>query len=248
MQRVALPAGGDAPARKLNTDARLAWKRLADVAVGSVTLVVLAPALLLVAMAIWAEDGLPVLFHQKRLGRDGREFTLLKFRKFRNRHTLGDCPLTLKHDPRLTKVGNLLERMKIDELPQFWNVLKGDMSLVGPRPETPYFADCFKGAYRDVLRFKPGIFGPSQAVFRDESTLHHVGSDPEQFYRDVLFPLKARIDLAYFPHANARLDLRWTLRCILAVLGRRFLPGRGADHVQERVESCLHLLAGETKR
>ena len=120
------------------------------------------------------------------------------------------------------------------------------MSVVGPRPETPHFADCFKGAHRDLLRYKPGIFGPSQAVFRDESTLHDVGSDPEQFYRAVLFPLKARLDLAYFPHRNARLDVKWTLRCVLAVLGLRFLPSRG-DDLQERVDNCLQLLAEEAK-
>lgn len=224
-----------------------ALKRILDVAVASAALVALAPVLIFVALAICIEDGWPILFFQTRLGHYGEEFVLYKFRKFRNRNTLGNSPLTLRDDPRLTRVGRFLERSKIDEVPQLWNILKGDMTLVGPRPETPHFADCFDGGYRELLSYKPGIFGPSQAVFRSESTLHEAGRDPEQFYRAVLFPMKARLDLAYFPHGSIRRDIRWAARSVMAVLGLWFLSGSGTD-LAGQVESCLELLAGEAKR
>ncbi len=224
--------------------ARLALKRALDAAFALVALALLAPVLIVVALAICIEDGWPILFFQSRLGRDGRPFVLLKFRKFRNCPDLGRCPLTLRDDPRFTRVGRFLERTKIDEVPQLWNILKGEMSIVGPRPETPHFADCFVGPHRELLRYKPGIFGPSQAVFRNESTLH--ADDPEQYYRAVLFPLKARLDLAYFPNAHTRLDAIWTVRCLLAVLGL-YLVAEGTDML-EQVETCLALLAGDTKR
>jgi lipopolysaccharide/colanic/teichoic acid biosynthesis glycosyltransferase len=222
-------------------------KRILDVVFASAALVALAPVLIFVALAICIEDGWPILYFQTRLGHNGEEFVLYKFRKFRIRNTLGNSPLTLKDDPRLTRVGRFLERSKFDEVPQLWNIVKGHMTIVGPRPETPHFADCFEGAYRELLSYKPGIFGPSQAVFRSESTLHDAGRDPEQFYRAVLFPMKARLDLAYFPHGNTWLDLKWTARCVMAVLGLWFLSDGRID-LPSQVESCLELLAGEAKR
>ncbi len=235
-------AGGTLPAWTASARARL--KRGLDITFAVVALVLLMPAIFVVVLAIYIEDGWPILFFQNRLGRNGEQFVLCKFRKFRNRHTLGNCPLTLKDDPRCTRVGRLLERTKIDEVPQLWNILKGDMSVVGPRPETPHFADCFVGAHRELLRYKPGLFGPSQAVFRSESTLH--ASDPEEYYRTVLFPLKAQLDLAYFPYGSTRLDCKWTLRCVLAVLGLDLVRDGGSD-LRQQVESCLQLLAGEKK-
>jgi lipopolysaccharide/colanic/teichoic acid biosynthesis glycosyltransferase len=222
-------------------------KRILDIVAASAALVVVAPVLLLAALAICIEDGWPILFFQTRLGQYGEEFVLYKFRKFRKRNLLGSSPLTLRDDPRLTRVGRFLERSKIDELPQLWNVLRGNMAVVGPRPETPHFSDCFEGSHRELLSYKPGIFGPSQAVFRNESTLHEEGRDPEQFYRDVLFPMKARLDLAYFPHCSVRLDARWAVRCVMAVIGVGFLPDAGAD-LASQVESCLELLVYEAKR
>ena len=235
----------DSPMRRAGGPRHLSIRAL-DIAAASAATAVLAPLLIFVVLAIAIEDGWPILFFQRRVGRHGREFVMWKFRKFRRRHGLPDCPLTLLGDPRLTRVGRFLERTKMDEVPQLWNVLRGQMSIVGPRPETPHFSDCFGGPYEELLRHKPGIFGPSQAVFRSESTLHKPGFDPEQFYRTVLFPLKARLDLAYFPYRSVRLDLRWVGRCVLAVLGLRFLPGETAD-LQEQVESCLRLLASEAK-
>jgi lipopolysaccharide/colanic/teichoic acid biosynthesis glycosyltransferase len=132
----------------------------------------------------------------------------------------------------MTPLGRVLGETKLDELPQLWNVLKGDMSIIGPRPESLEFADCFADAYRSVLNHKPGIFGPSQAFFRDECLLFPAGGDPTHFYRNVLFPLKARFDLSYYPTRTIKSDLVWLVRAVLAVVGRQpsaALPGASRD-------------------
>jgi hypothetical protein len=136
----------------------------------------------------------------------------------------------------LTGVGRFLLRTKLDELPQLWNVLKGDMSIVGPRPESLDFQDCFKGPCARVLEHKPGIFGPSQVLFRNEYIFHHRHPEPEQFYRDVLFPLKADIDLAYFEHRTLCRDLGWAVRSALAVFGWSSLLQQSAAVVEEAEE------------
>jgi lipopolysaccharide/colanic/teichoic acid biosynthesis glycosyltransferase len=193
--------------------------RLLDVLVACAALVLLAPVMVLVAAAIFLEDGRPIFFSQLRLGHRGRHFRIHKFRKFRETRRPTGLSVTLANDPRLTRLGGFLARGKLDELPQLWNVLKGDMSLVGPRPETLDFQDCFKESYSTLLAYKPGIFGPSQVLFRSESSLYSGHTDPEQFYRTVLFPLKACIDLAYFPYRNLFWDLAWIIRGVLAVFG-----------------------------
>ncbi|HYN39030.1 MAG TPA: sugar transferase [Rhodospirillales bacterium] len=198
-------------------------KRALDVVVATAALVVLAPVMLLVAIAVRAETPGPVLFAQHRLGRYGRPFRLLKFRKFPHfpatRDPAAQGPaVTVHNDARLTGVGRLLQRSKLDELPQFWNVLTGTMSLVGPRPESPRFAGCYGDAYTGLLEHRPGLFGPAQVLFRNESALFPPDRDPEDFYRAVLFPAKARLDLAYYRTASVAGDIGWLLRGALAVL------------------------------
>lgn len=182
-------------------------------------LLMLLPVITLIVLAICLEDGGPVLFAQTRLGRNGRPFALLKFRKFTPDCGTTGRAVTVSGDKRLTRVGRCLEHSKLDELPQLWNILRGDMALVGPRPESMFFADCFSGVYRGLLHYRPGIFGPAQALFRDEKRMYPEGCDPEEFYRQVLFPTKARIDLAYYPARSWRSDLGWICRCCLAVCG-----------------------------
>ncbi len=196
-----------------------AARRVLDVTMALASFLLLAGPMAVIALAVCIESGGPVIFSQIRLGRRGRYFRLYKFRKFHRDAGAGGRAVTLNGDPRLTRVGKVLEWTKLNELPQLWNVLKGDMSMVGPRPETLNFADCFRDGYQRVLDYKPGIFGPSQVFFRNESALYPAGCDPDQFYRDVLFPLKAYIDLAYFPHRNISLDLGCIVHGVFAVLG-----------------------------
>jgi lipopolysaccharide/colanic/teichoic acid biosynthesis glycosyltransferase len=192
--------------------------RLVDICLAATILWCLAPVMLVVALALLLEGGRPILFSQVRLGYRGHPFRLLKFRKFRvTEHR--NLPVTVANDPRLTRVGRFLERSKLDELPQLWNVLRGEMAMVGPRPETPNFADCYTEADRWLMEYRPGIFGPTQALFRNEARLYQPGHDPEQFYREVLFPAKARVDLAYYSSRTLARDMGWMLRGMMAVVG-----------------------------
>ena len=187
--------------------------------VAAVLILLLLPLLICIALAIYLEDGGPVLFHQCRLAQRGKQFAMYKFRKFSAGCSSSGRAVTLRNDDRFTRIGHLLEWTKLDELPQLFNVLKGDMFIVGPRPESLAFADCFQGRYRELLEYRPGLLGPAQALFRNESAFYPVGQDPEEFYRQVLFPIKADIDLSYYPERSWYVDIAWATRCGLAVLG-----------------------------
>jgi lipopolysaccharide/colanic/teichoic acid biosynthesis glycosyltransferase len=187
-------------------------RRTLDVLCAAVATSILAPVMLIVAIAILIESGGPILFSQLRLGQHGRPFRMYKFRKFRPDCDNHGCPLTIEEDDRLTAVGRVLAASKLDELPQLWNVLRSDMSLVGPRPESLAFTDCFRNGFEKVLNHKPGLFGPCQVMFRHESKLFPTGVAPEEFYRQVLFPAKAKVDLAYFSRRTLISDLGWILR------------------------------------
>ena len=193
--------------------------RALDILLAVVGLVVLSPVMLIIAIAIVVDSGRPVLFSQIRLGRDGRHFRMYKFRKFRPDCSASGRPLTLCNDDRASNVGRFLAATKLDELPQLYNILRGDMAFVGPRPESLAFAGCFDEQHRAVLDHKPGIFGPSQAAFRSEAKLYPEGGDLVSFYREVLFPLKASLDLEYYPRRTLFKDLAWIVRGVLAVIG-----------------------------
>jgi lipopolysaccharide/colanic/teichoic acid biosynthesis glycosyltransferase len=203
-------------------------RRSCDIVLASLSLVALAPVMLLISIAVFLEDAGPVLFRQVRLGVDGLPFGMYKFRKFR--HSCGEsgAPLTVEGDSRLTVVGKFLAATKLDELPQLWNVLKGDMAIVGPRPESLAFADCFRDGYEEILLHKPGLVGPSQVVFRHEARLYPEGEDASVFYRRVLFPAKAGLDLAYFRHRTIGSDFALMMRSALAILNILPQPKAGS--------------------
>lgn len=193
--------------------------RAIDIVLAVLGLVTLAPLLLLIMVAVVVESGFPIFFAQTRMGRDGRPFRMYKFRKF-PASCAGGCPLTLQNDTRMTRVGSFLARTKLDEMPQLYNIIRGDMAIVGPRPESMAFAGCFTGIMRRLLDHRPGIFGPSQVAFRNECALYPAGTDPVQFYCDTLFPSKAALDLSYYAHRTVWADLAWIVRGVLAVFGR----------------------------
>ena len=184
-------------------------RRVVDVLCAGIAILVFSPGFLLIALTIWVEGGRPILYSQMRLGLNGSPFRMYKFRKFR-----ADCddrgsPLTAMNDERMTTIGRVLAAFKLDELPQLWNVLRGDMSLVGPRPETMVFVDCFRNGFERILEHRPGLIGPCQILFRQESSLFPPDGDVTEFYRKVLFPAKAKIDLAYYPNRTVMSDLGW---------------------------------------
>lgn len=220
--------------------------RTLDLIVALASLVVLAPLMLFLALAVWSESGRPIFFSQVRLGKDGRHFRVIKFRKFHHDKNLGGPAVTTDSDARMTRVGKLLARTKFDELPQLWNVVKGEMSIVGPRPEVLDFSDCYDGPFRSVLQYKPGIFGPSQVIFRYESSLYPESCDPHHIYRAIVFPTKARIDLAYFPNRTVLLDLLWIVCGVWAVLGFSSLPRKDLKQI-EHLEDWVRRVSGGSR-
>jgi lipopolysaccharide/colanic/teichoic acid biosynthesis glycosyltransferase len=199
-------------------------RRAMDLAVATMAAAMLAPLMLLIAVVLLLEGGWPVLFVQTRVGIGAKVFQIYKFRKFDVECSPNGLPLTLAGDCRMTRIGRLLAATKFDELPQLWNVLKGDMAIIGPRPESLEFADCFRNGLEAILRYKPGLLGPSQVLFRHEACFFPRSTDPIRFYREVLFPAKARIDLAYYPQRTIGSDISWMWRGFLAVLRQAHTP------------------------
>ena len=165
-------------------------------------LVVLAPLALVLAVLVKASDGGPVFYRQRRVGLGGRPFDILKFRTMVvDAERLGPS-VTKDHDPRITRLGRLLRRGKLDELPQLWNVLAGEMSFVGPRPEVPRYVERYTPEQRVILSFKPGITDLATLVFRDEETLLRTAANVEEFYVAQCVPRKLRLNLRYARRAN----------------------------------------------
>lgn len=183
-----------------------------DRLVAAAGLILLSPVLLTIAAAIAVEDSLPVFFRQVRIGRGGRPFQILKFRSMRA--GVAGPRITAANDARLTRVGNLLRRYKLDELPQLWNVLKGQMSLVGPRPEVPAFVDPSDPAWQAVLAAKPGITDVASLVYRNEEEILAGRSDPEDYYREVVLPEKLAINLQYIANSSFWRDLRLIMQTV----------------------------------
>ena len=187
-------------------------KRVMDVVLAAAGLILGAPLIALIALAVRLDSPGRVIFSQERLGLHGKVFRMHKFRKFPDSWGDRGAGVTVAGDARMTRLGRFLERSKFDEIPQLWNILKGEMSFVGPRPETLRFKDLFEGELARVHDFLPGIFGPNQIAFRNESKMYPPDRDPEQFYREELFPRKARNDIAYFSQSNAFSDFLLILR------------------------------------
>ena len=163
------------------------------------------PILAIAAAAIVIEDGFPILFLQQRVGKAGVLFNVFKLRSMRN----GSGPMvTAAGDSRITKTGWLLRKYKLDEVVQLWNVVRGDMSLVGPRPEVPKFVDLNNPLWQQVLSVKPGITDVSTLAFRDEESILKNQTDPEAYYRTHVLPHKLRLQTAELRNRSWRQDLR----------------------------------------
>lgn len=192
-------------------------KRAFDVVVSSAVLSASLPLLAGAALAV-ASDGGPVLFRQERVGRNGRRFRMLKLRTMRHDRTTPGAALTVGADDRITPVGRWLRATKVDELPQLWNVLRGEMSLVGPRPEVAQYVDQYGEREKEVLALVPGITDPASIRYRNESELLAQARDPEEYYRRVVLPDKLRLSIDYGKQATFTSDLVVLLRTALAVV------------------------------
>lgn len=196
-------------------------KRAFDLAVAALGLLLTAPLLALIAVAIKCDSSGPVLFRQDRVGRGGRIFRIHKFRTMVVDAPTRGTSLTVGDDARITRVGRFLRRSKLDELPQLLDVLAGAMSLVGPRPELPQYVALYPAALRDkVLRVRPGITDPVSLTFVDESALLARAPDPEREYVEVILPRKLTAAAEYAEHATLVTDLRIITRTLQTVLRR----------------------------
>ncbi|HEX7361434.1 MAG TPA: sugar transferase [Bryobacteraceae bacterium] len=157
--------------------------------------IALSPVLIVIACAIAIADGPPVLFRQTRIGLGGRPFELLKFRSMIT-NTPGPR-VTAATDNRITRVGSVLRRFKLDELPQLWNIVRGEMCVIGPRPEVPHFVNCADPLWCTILASKPGLTSLATLTYRHEEEIVAQSDSPEQYYRDVLLPDKLRLDAGY---------------------------------------------------
>jgi lipopolysaccharide/colanic/teichoic acid biosynthesis glycosyltransferase len=188
-------------------------KRLFDVAASLVALIVLSPLLALIALAVKLTSSGPVFHRGERIGRDGVPFRIVKFRTMRA--NAGGPAITREHDSRITPVGRLLRRFKLDELPQLINVLRGEMSIVGPRPEAPEYVRLYTGDERRVLSVRPGLTSPASLRYRNEASL--LGDDWHERYVNEIMRDKLRDDLRYIDTRTFLGDLRLILRTIAAV-------------------------------
>lgn len=192
-------------------------KYIFDRLMAFIGLAVLWAVLAAVAVLICVKmPGGPVIFKQKRVGRGGRLFTMHKFRSMTVGH--GGSSVSVAGESRITPLGAKLRRYKLDELPELWNVLIGDMSFVGPRPDVPGYADKLTGDDREVLRLRPGITGPASLKYRDEEELLARQSDPQRYNDEVIFPDKVRINLYYLNHYSFIKDIQMIF---CTILGRR---------------------------
>jgi lipopolysaccharide/colanic/teichoic acid biosynthesis glycosyltransferase len=194
--------------------------------IAAAVLVIVSPALLVLGIAIRLESPGPALYRARRVGEGGRTFVCYKLRTMTGARTAGRGPrISRANDPRVTRLGRRLRAMRLDELPQLWNVARGEMRLVGPRPEDPAFVDLGEVAHREVFTARPGITGLAQLAFVDEA-MWLTGDESERLYRELVQPRKVAVDLAYLRRRGPRLDL-WILASTAAtVLGRRPDPAR----------------------
>jgi lipopolysaccharide/colanic/teichoic acid biosynthesis glycosyltransferase len=194
--------------------------RPVEAAVALMGLIAVSPVIALAAVAVILTTGLPVLFRQNRVGRRGRTFILYKLRTMKS--STDGPQVTARDDRRVTLVGKLLRRTKLDELPELWNVVRGDMSLVGPRPEVPRYVNRDNPAWLRVLSVRPGLTDPTTLRLRDEETLlSEVAGDLEQYYERVLQPAKLKGYIDYIEKRTWRSDVRVLLSTLLAILPPR---------------------------
>jgi lipopolysaccharide/colanic/teichoic acid biosynthesis glycosyltransferase len=204
-------------------------KRLFDLLASLAGLLLLSPLLLIAALLIKLESKGPILFKQNRIGKGFRSFWIYKFRTMVHQQPGTGRSITVGDDPRITKVGRWLRKTKIDELPQLLNVLKGDMSLVGPRPELPQYVELFRTDYAEILRIRPGITDLASLKYHDEAALLEQFEDPEAEYCARILPDKISLAKEYVRRSSLLFDLGLIVKTLPKLLGRgsmRIMPFR----------------------
>jgi lipopolysaccharide/colanic/teichoic acid biosynthesis glycosyltransferase len=205
-------------------------KRATDIIFSVIGLLVISPLFLAIALRIWLEDGRPIFYRGERVGRFGKRFKILKFRTMVLNADRTGGPSTADDDPRITRCGRLLRKYKLDEFPQLINVLRGEMSVVGPRPEVPFYVNLFSDEEKAILSVRPGITDWASLWNSDEGAVLAGSADPEQAYMERIRPEKIRLQLAYVRNQSFLVDLGIIAQTALAILTRRRPQALRAAH------------------
>ena len=195
------------------------WKRSLDLLVSSLVLLLLWPLFAVIALWIKLDSKGPVFFCQERIGQGLRKFRIYKFRTMVDGAALKGSQITTAGDSRITRIGHVLRKTKMDELPQLINVLRGEMSLVGPRPEVPRYVDLFRRDYQEILRVQPGITDLASLKYRSESDILGLAADPELEYVTRLLPDKIALAKEYVRRSSFCFDMSVIFKTVLRVFG-----------------------------
>jgi lipopolysaccharide/colanic/teichoic acid biosynthesis glycosyltransferase len=196
-------------------------KRLIDIIFSLAGLLILSPVFAVTAMLIKSDSDGPVFFRQERIGQNFRPFMIYKFRTMRAGAAKQGAPITVGNDARVTRCGRLLRRYKIDELPQLLNVLRGDMSLVGPRPEVREYVELFRSEYEKLLRVRPGMTDPASLRYSNEERLLAAAADWREDYTRTILPRKITLSMHYVEHHGLLTDFRLIWQTIVKIAGAR---------------------------
>ena len=197
---------------------QLVLKRAMDIIISGGALAVIWPVLLLIALAIKIDDPGPVFYRQVRVGKDGKEFRIFKFRTMVVDADKKGLAITVGRDNRITRMGRILRKTKLDELAQLINVFTGEMSFVGPRPEVPKYVNMYTPYQRQVLLVRPGITDYASIAYRNENDMLEGAEDPEKMYIDVIMPDKIELNMKYLREISPLADIRLILSTIIAVI------------------------------
>ena len=190
-------------------------KRTFDIILSIFAIFLLFPCFIVVSFLIVIDSGFPIFFLQKRIGRGAKEFNIIKFRTMKTNNE--NITITVSDDSRITRIGKYLRKTKIDELPEILNVLFGQMSFVGPRPDVKGYADKLKGVNRKILALRPGITGPASLKYYNEEYILSQKSNPKKYNDEVIFPDKVKINMHYFHNRSFFLDLKIIFATIFRV-------------------------------
>lgn len=193
-------------------------KPMLDSLAAAIGLLLLSPIFAVIALSVRLSSPGPVFYRQERVGRGGKIFRIVKFRSMFVDADQRGLAITATGDPRINGIGRILRHFKLDELPQLWNVLMGEMSLVGPRPEVPRYVESYSEEQRQVLSVRPGITDPASIAYRHEEQILGSYSDPDRYYREVVLPHKLSLNLEYLTRVSFSYDVSLIVRttCMLA--------------------------------
>lgn len=208
-------------------------KRLFDFTAALLGLVILSPLLLVLCVLVWLQDRHSPFYIPNRVGRGEKPYRMIKLRSMIVRADANKVDSTANNDPRITVIGRTIRRCKFDEIPQLWNVLVGEMSLVGPRPNVQRETDLYTAEEKRLLSVRPGITDISSIVFSDEGSILEGKPDPDLAYNQLIRPYKSRLGLLYIAHAGVWLDVRLIGLTLLSAVNRRAALNRLSEIVRE---------------